>query len=249
MSTTRHPAAWFVAILTASVAANLHAQQVASTPALMVGVTGTAEMGGSFQGTLLLTRFEALASNDGIVAIGSISGALNGRSIVTKISMPVTVGPGSALQTAAVASPASCDAIRVGLEPSMFRALGSVVTLARSGVEITAPQGQATGSTVSSAGTTVGSMTPASSGIGTLGAFPTLAQTAGANGTAVPTSPVSSAIPGVISPPPQTRTPAFATSVQQLGQSLCSVSGLAQSSSSPAQLADALNRVMLALQP
>jgi len=173
-------------------------------------------------------------------------GSLNGQSIATKVAIPVTVTPGSALQTAAGAIPASCDTIRVTLQPSAFRALGSVVKLARSGVEITAPQGPASGSAASQP--SAASATTTASGIGTLGAFPTSNLTSGVAGSMVPTAPVGSATPGVISPPPQTQSPTIATSLQQLGQLLCSVSSLAQSSSSPAQLADALNRVMFALQ-
>ena len=156
----------------------------------------------------------------------------------------VRVMPGSALQTATFASPASCDTIRVTLQPSAFRAVGAVVTLARSGVEITAPQGS--GSAVSQPFAASGTTTAA--GIGTPVVFPTSNLTSGAAGSMFPTAPVGSATPGVISPPPQTQSPTIATSLQQLGQLLCSVSSLAQSSSSPAQLADALNRVMFALQ-
>ena len=246
MGTTRHSVAWTIALFILGVGGALHAQQAGSTTALPIGVTGTADVGGSFQGQLLVIRFESLPSNDGIVAVGSMTGSLNGQSLATKVAIPITVMPGSALQTATFASPASCDTIRVTLQPSAFRALGAVVTLARSAIEITAPQGQVSGSAVSQPFAASGTTTAA--GIGTPVVFPTSNLTSGAAGSMFPTAPVGSATPGVISPPPQTQSPAFATSLQQLGQSLCSVSGLAQSSSSPAQLADALNRVMFVLQ-
>lgn len=241
---TRHSLAWTVGLFILGVGGALDAQQAGSTTALPVGVTGTADVGGSFQGQLLVIRFESLPTNDGIAAVGSMTGSLNGQSLATKVAIPITVTPGSALQTATIASPASCETIRVTLEPSAFRAVGAVVTLARSGVEITAPQGS--GSAVSQP--FAASATTTAAGIGTPGVFPTSNPTSGAAGSMFPTAPVGSATPGVISPPPQTQSPAFATSLQQLGQSLCSVSGLAQSSSSPAQLADALNRVMVVLQ-
>ncbi len=241
---TRHSLAWTVGLFILGVGGALDAQQAGSATALPVGVTGTADVGGSFQGQLLVIRFESLPTNDGIVAVGSMTGSLNGQSLATKVAIPITVTPGSALQTATIASPASCETIRVTLQPSAFRAVGAVVTLARSGVEITAPQGS--GSAVSQP--FAASATTTAAGIGTPGVFPTSNPTSGAAGSMFPTAPVGSATPGVISPPPQTQSPAFATSLQQLGQSLCSVSGLAQSSSSPAQLADALNRVMVVLQ-
>jgi hypothetical protein len=240
---TRHSLAWTVGLFILGVGGALDAQQAGSTTALPVGVTGTADVGGSFQGQLLVIRFESLPTNDGIVAVGSMTGSLNGQSLATKVAIPITVTPGSALQTATIARPASCETIRVTLQPSAFRAVGAVVTLARSGVEITAPQGS--GSAVSQPFAASATTT---AGIGTPGVFPTSNPTSGAAGSMFPSAPVGSATPGVISPPPQTQIPAFATSLQQLGQSLCSVSGLAQSSSSPAQLADALNRVMVVLQ-
>src|SRR4051812_29600855 len=66
MSTTRHPVAWLVAVFTLAVESGvpdgIRAQQSASTTPLVVAVSGTAAIGGAFQGTLLLTRFESLAT-------------------------------------------------------------------------------------------------------------------------------------------------------------------------------------------
>jgi hypothetical protein len=88
-------------------------------------------------------------------------------------------------------------------------------------------------------------MTPTTSGVGTAAALPTQGtmSTTDATGTPFPTAPLGSATPGVISPPPAPVAPP----PQQLGQLLCAVSGLSQSAAAPAQLASALNQVMLAL--
>lgn len=56
MNMTRRSPAWTVVLLTFTLGGVLRAQQNVDSMALPVGVTGTADMGGSFQGTLLLTR-------------------------------------------------------------------------------------------------------------------------------------------------------------------------------------------------
>ena len=254
MSTTRHPVAFLVALFTLVVWSGVHggirAQQPSGMTPLGVGVSGTADIGGSFQGTLLLTRFESLATSDGIVAVGSLTGSLNGRNIATRVAIPVTVAP-SAAPNAVTAGAGSCDSVHLNLEPSAFRALGAVVRLGRSSVDITSSQLQTSGVAVMPAAvgmsTPTAVATPASSGIGTISTFPGADLRSAASATSVPSAPVSSTFPGVISPAPQTSSTATSTSVQQLGQVLCSVSALTQTSSSPAPLADALNRVLVAL--
>jgi len=253
MSTTRHPVAFLVALFTlviwSGVPGGISAQQSLGMTPLVVGVSGTADIGGSFQGTLMLTRFESLATNDGIVAVGSLAGSLNGRNIATRVAIPVTVAP-SATPNAVTAGVGSCDSVHLNLEPSALRALGAVVRLGRSSVDITTSQPQTSGFAVAppaGAMSTATVATPTSSGIGTISTFPGADLRSSASATPVPSAPVSSTFPGVISPAPQTSSAATATSVQQLGPLLCSVSALMRTSSSPAPLADALNRVLLAL--
>lgn len=242
MSTTRHPVAWLVAVFTlvagSGVNTRIEAQQALTATPLIVGVTGTTDSGGSFQGTLFLMRFESLPNTNGIVAVGSMAGVLNGRNIATRVAIPVTIAP-----TAVAAGATSCDSVHVNLQSSALRALGAVVRLAASNVEITTSQPQTSG--VAATPGPVAMTTP--SGIGTIGPFPTTDLQSTALATSVPSAPVGSAFPGVISPALQTPVTATATSVQPLGQLLCSVSGLTQTSPSAAQLANALNQVLVAL--
>ena len=254
MRITHHHVVCALAAIAMSVAGivngTIHAQQAPGSLPLLIGVSGTADVGGAFEGTFFLTRFDTLANDGALVAVGSVDGVLSGRSIVTRVAIPVTLAMNPA-QTAGVVSPASCD-VHVGLERSAFRASGSVVTLARAGIDITAPQAP----TATAAPTvnsfpltlpaTAGTLAaPAASGIGTL--LPMGNMTSTAAGSAVPTAPVGSAVPGVISPAPQPISPSVASSMQRLGQLVCSASGLSQSGASPVQLAHVLNQVMLAL--
>jgi len=253
MRTTQHLAGCVLVTVTicllAGVRSEIHAQQpnAAASP-LMVGITGTADVG-AFDGTFLLTRFAATSDNRGLVAVGSAQGALSGRNVVTKLAIPVTVAASPAVPTAVVGAPVMCG-VRVGFERSAFPVLGSVVTLARSGFDITAPQAQAatgvtlTPSSLAPAAISGFPVSSAASGLGVVGSLGSGGIASA--GTAVPTAPVGSATPGVISP--QTVSPLVTPSPQQLGQLLCSVAQLSQSSAPPAQLAAGLNQVMLALQ-
>jgi hypothetical protein len=252
MRITHHHVVCALAAIAMSVAGivngTIHAQQAPGSLPLLIGVSGTADVGGTFEGTFFLTRFDTLANDGALVAVGSVDGVLNGRSIVTRVAIPVTLAMNPA-QTVGVASPASCD-VHVGLERSAFRASGSVVTLARSGIDITAPQAPAsTAPTINSfpltLPATAGTLAAPASGIGTLRPMGNMTSTAA--GSAVPTAPVGSAVPGVISPAPQPISPSVASSMQRLGQLVCSASGLSQSGASPVQLAHVLNQVMLAL--
>jgi len=237
--------------LVAGVRNEVHAQRADAAPSLMVGVAGTADVGGAFEGTFLLTRFATMADDGRLVAVGSIGGVLNDRGIVTKLAIPVTVAPSAALSRVFSSAPVTCG-VRVGLERSAFPVLGSVVTLARTSFDITAPDASAVAtaasSTLAQSTMTGGLATPAASDLGIASWFGRGTTTSsGVVGTPVPTASVSSATPGVISPAPAAVNQPVTVSQQQLGQLLCSASGLSQSSGSPAQLAAALNQVMVAL--
>ena len=231
----------------------VRAQQIANAPAAMVGVTGTAGAGGPFAGTFLLTRFDSRSSDSRVLAVGSIDGVLNGRSVVTPIAIPVTLAPARTSAVGAAPSPSSCDAIHVDLAASSFQALGSVVTLDTGAFDIAASQAATPTTTTtpvtspqSTSSTTPASMSLATSAFGTATTFPSLsAPSSDQVGTPVPTSPVGSVTPGVISPAPVPAT----TSPQQFTQLLCSVSSLTQmtSSAAPAQVVPLLNQVLAAL--
>jgi hypothetical protein len=244
--------ALFIAILAGGAGHAVHARQLTSAPAVMVAVAGINDAGGRFQGTFLVTRFDSQPVTGSIVAMGSIAGVLNGRNVVAPASIPIRLGP--SVRTANAAS--SCDAVHVDLLTSAFRMLGSVVTLNSTGFDIAAsqpatsstvigpstaaPAVQASGTTVQgTSGMTVQGNGPAdTSGVGT---FPTTQV-----GTIAPTAPVGSAAFGEISPPPP---PAAPVAPQQLGELLCSISRLTQTTSPPAQVVPVLNQVLSALQP
>ncbi|HTM04585.1 MAG TPA: hypothetical protein VL173_13840 [Vicinamibacterales bacterium] len=229
----------------------VRAQQITNAPAAMVGVTGTVGAGGRFAGTFLLTRFDSRGSDNRVLAVGSIDGVLNGRSVVTPIAVPVTLAPAST--TAVGTAPSSCDAIHMDLAAASFQALGSVVTLDTIGFDIAASQAAAptTATTTAASPLSTPPATPVSTSsttpaVGTATAFPSLsAPSSDQAGTPLPTSPVGSVTPGVISPAPVPAT----TSPQQFTQLLCSVSSLSQtgSSASPAQMVPLLNQVLAAL--
>ena len=221
----------------------VRAQQIANAPAAMVGVTGTVGAGGQFAGTFLLTRFDSRSSDNRVLAVGSIDGILNGRSVVTPIAVPVTLTPASTSPVGTASS--SCDAVHVDLAASSFQALGSMVTLDAGGFDIAASQAAtptAAATTTAASPVTTSLATPA---VGIAAPFPSLSAPSGQSGTLMPTSPVGSATPGVISPAPVPAT----TSPQQFTQLLCSVSSLSQATSAaaPAQVVPLLNQVLAAL--
>lgn len=98
------------------------------TPALDFPVVGTASNGGAFQGTAEITSFAVDGNN--VVAIGTISGLVNGtQSIVSTFS--AVVGPpqaaGAATPTAQPA--AGCQILNLVLGPINLNVLGLVVSI------------------------------------------------------------------------------------------------------------------------
>jgi hypothetical protein len=222
---------------------SVQAQQT-TIPTAMVVMTGTADVGGQFAGTFFLTRFEAQSATDGIAAIGSMHGVLNGRNIVTQVSVPITVTPGNGVQTTGltVAAPASCDTAHIDFAPFAFRALGSVVTLDATGVDFVSSGTEPAVATGLSLTGPV-SQNPA---FGTTATFPTLFGSTSQPAARAPSTPVGSATPGLIAPAPQPTT-AVTVPAQQLSALLCSISAQSQSASSRAQLVPLLNQVLLML--
>jgi hypothetical protein len=241
MFTTRSSVVFVLALLALLVGRDtrsvVHAQP-GNAPAALVGVTGTASGDGEFAGTLLLTRFDTQNSTGGITAIGSITGVLNGRTVLTPVALPLSVRssvPGDTEPAAAV--PDACDAVQIDLAPATFRALGSVVTLDPVSFDIAASQA----ATPSPGLSFPPAVTTESTNVTSPPASPLV------TGTATPSTPAGSRTPGVISPVPQPTTTARPISTQQFSQLLCSVSRLSASGGSSGQLVPLLNQVLVAL--
>jgi hypothetical protein len=94
-----------------------------------VPVTGTTSNGGTFQGTATITGFAADGQN--VVAVGTISGVVNGaQSFVSTFSAPVTMPKttGTAAPQAAQAA-AACQILNLVLGPLNLNILGLVVSI------------------------------------------------------------------------------------------------------------------------
>jgi hypothetical protein len=220
-----------------------HARQQTAIPAATLGMTGTADVGGDFVGTFLLSRFDAQNAGDGIVAVGSMHGVVNGRNIVTQLTIPVTLSSAAEAQTTTLTggSATSCGTVHIDFASAAFHAIGAVVRLDPAGLDIVSSQE----STSSAAASASSSLTPTS--IAPAAVFRSPAAPSSQAGAAAATTPVGSLTPGVIAPTADATRATATVSPQQLGELICSVSTTLQSSSSPAQVVPLLNQVLVAL--
>lgn len=111
--------------------AQVHA---ATSPFTDIPVTGTLANGGTFTGTLDITRFAV--RNGSLVAIGSLTGTLTdvlGNVIGTVTNIPITL-PVASLQ-------GTCDILHLELGPLDLNLLGLVVHLDQVVLDITAQSG------------------------------------------------------------------------------------------------------------
>jgi len=125
--------ALLVAILGALVLAPARPTAAAPSPFQDIPVVGTIAGGGTFTGTLDVTRFRA--QNGALTAVGSLSGTLTdalGGVIGTVTNVPVALP--------VVLPSATCEILDLELGPLDLNLLGLVVHLDRINLEITAVQ-------------------------------------------------------------------------------------------------------------
>jgi len=235
MSARRFLASLLITLSAVSIeASKLAAQSSPSGNALLVPVTGVADLGGMFSGAFIVERFAQ--QGNGVVAIGTVTGALvvNGtvRNLVVQTALPVDFAASRArLNTDAALARASCDVLHVELGSGTINVLGSTLGFNPIAFDITA----ATTSTTAGAVTGSGNMA-ASQAAGTVTPSVT------ANTTQAPAG--ASSTPGV----PASQSPTVATSPtqMQLGSLLCAVDGF-KNVGNPAQLVQQLNGILTAL--
>jgi hypothetical protein len=196
---------------------------------LPVPITGVADLGGTFRGTMLIERF--VPAGSGVAAVGTVTGALsaNGavRNVVVQATMPLDVAASRArLNTDPALAQASCDVLHVELDGISINVLGSTVGLAPVAFDIA--------SAIQAGGTSAVSTTSSSP------ATPA--------GTVTGSVSANTTQPGVVPPTTGSATttaqqPASQTS---LGSLLCSVDRF-RDVSNPAQLAQQLNAILTAL--
>jgi hypothetical protein len=209
--------------------ARLAAQLPPPASNLPVPITGVADLGGTFRGTMLIERF--VPAGSGIAAVGTVTGALsaNGavRNVVVQATMPLDVAASRArLNTDPALAQASCDVLHVELDGISINVLGSTVGLAPVAFDIA--------SAIQAGGTSAVSTTSSSP------ATPA--------GTVTGSVSANTTQPGVVPPTTGSATttaqqPASQTS---LGSLLCSVDRF-RDVSNPAQLAQQLNAILTAL--
>jgi hypothetical protein len=218
------------AAVAAAGGAHLAAQLPPPVSNLPVPITGVADLGGTFRGTMLIERF--VPAGSGIAAVGTVTGALsaNGavRNVVVQATMPLDVAASRArLNTDPALAQASCDVLHVELDGISINVLGSTVGLAPVAFDI-ASAIQAGGTSAVSTTSSPSPATPAGTVTGSVSANTTQ--------------------PGVVPPTTGSATttaqqPASQTS---LGSLLCSVDRF-RDVSNPAQLAQQLNAILTAL--
>jgi hypothetical protein len=230
------------------------ARTATPTSGLPVPITGVADLGGMFEGALLIDRFAAQPT--GIVAIGTVSGALTAsgtvRNLVVQVTLPLDINASRArLNTDPNLAQASCDVLHVELGGASINVLGSTVALNPVAFDVASAL-QATGgvalvSTPTSPGATA-------SGVGTLpppAPTGTVTPSTSAITTRAPTNdqpvPGATTTPGVVAPTsPTTAAPTTPASQTPLGALLCSVDRFRNASDST-QLVQQLNGILAAL--
>jgi hypothetical protein len=192
---------------------------------LFVPISGVADLGGTFRGTMLISQFTPAAN--GVGAIGTVTGALtaNGtvRNLVMQVVLPVDIAASRArTSTDAALAKASCDVLHVELGAASINVLGSTMGLKPVAFDIVSALQAGTAPAAVSTAVQSATVTPSPS----------------ANTTQPPTT---SSAPGLV---PRATTPPPAQ--MSLGSLLCSVDRF-RNVGSPAQLAQQLNAILTAL--
>jgi len=236
MSARRFLASLLITLSAFSVAGSkLAAQSSTSGNALLVPVTGVADLGGMFSGAFIVERFAQQGT--GVVAIGTVTGALivNGsvRNLVVQTALPVDFAASRArLNADAALARASCDVLHVELGSGSINVLGSTLGFNPIAFDITAATTSTTTGAVTGAGNTAASQTTSG----------TVTPSVSANTTQVPAG--ASSTPGVPASQPPTAT--TSPTRMQLGSLLCAVDGF-KNVGNPAQLVQQLNGILTAL--
>src|SRR5947208_43558 len=125
---TRLIAVTLVSMLSiATIAATPVAAKNNTSTSLQVPIIGTTSAGGTFQGTAAITSFAGSGNN--VVAVGTISGVVNGtQSVVSTFTAPVTLPSATAAAPAADAA-AACQILNLMLGPVNLNVLGLVISI------------------------------------------------------------------------------------------------------------------------
>jgi hypothetical protein len=210
---------------------------------LLVPIAGVADLGGIFNGALLIGRFAQ--QGNGVAAIGTVTGTLTEagtvRNLVMQVTLPLDFDASRArLNTDAALAQASCDVLHVELASASMNVLGSTIGLNPVAFDIT--------STLQSA-TAPATATPTTSAAGA----PT-ATSATPSGTVTPTPSANTTqpmvtgtpTPGVTTTPPQPATGTQRAQQTPLGTLLCSVDRF-RDVTRPAAVVQQLNAILAAL--
>lgn len=120
---------------------DLRAQQQPRTSSLMLPIAGTADLGGTFTGTLLIQDFAAQGS--AIFATGSVSGTLSDasgttRNLVTQVALPLDTDASVSRQNTDFAiARASCELLHLELGSVAVNVLGSTIAFEPIALDIT----------------------------------------------------------------------------------------------------------------
>jgi hypothetical protein len=212
--------------LAAAGGSRVAAQLPAPGANLPVPITGVADLGGTFRGTMLIERFAPVGN--GVAALGTVTGALtaNGtvRNVVVQVAMPLDIAASRArVNTDAALAQASCDVLHVELDGASINVLGSTLGLSPVAFDIASAVQAGAANAVS----------PASA------AAPSQA------GTVTPSTSTNTTQPGVVAPT-ATATAQQAAGQTTLGSLLCSVDRF-RDVGNPAQLSQQLNAILTAL--
>src|ERR1051326_2926222 len=129
---TRAVAVGVVSVLSMGTLASVpaEAKDNSATPGLQIPVVGTTSTGGTFAGTATITSFAVSGNN--VVAVGTISGVIDGaQSVIATFTAPVGIPQTSATAPAAAqaAAASSCDILNLTLGPINLNLLGLVVSI------------------------------------------------------------------------------------------------------------------------
>lgn len=243
MSFRRTLASMLVPLAALSISGSQVTAQTGSRGAsLLVPITGVADLGGIFNGALLIDRFAEQAS--GVAAIGTVTGTLTTtdavRNLVMQVTLPLDFDAIKArMSTDAALAQASCEVLHVELGSASMNVLGSTIGLNPVVFDIT--------STLQSTPPGTAGPTPAAP---TAPGTPTTQSGTGTTSlSANPTRPVvvGSQTPGVTTapPPPQPETGTPAAAPTSLASLLCSVDRF-RDVSNPANVAQQLNAILAA---
>jgi hypothetical protein len=246
------------------------AQSATPAAGLPVPVTGVADLGGMFGGAMVIEKFATQAN--GIVAIGTISGAVTGngtfRNLVFQAALPLDINASRARLSTdpALAAQTSCDVLHVELASASVNVLGSTIGLNPISFDIASavqangsPSGVATPPSSTASSQPGGATTSPSPGTVT-GSPSSNATQAGVGSPSIPdaTTPAVTTPPGATpgAPAPGVATPGATTPVPQtkptaaaqtaLGSLLCSVNRF-RDVSNPTQVTQQLNGILAAL--